>query len=344
MASVDVAVPCYQYGALLRDCVTSILTQRDVDSLRVLIIDNASTDNSLEVAHQLAAEDRRVNVVAHAINLGQHASFNEGIDWASSDYFMLLCADDLLAPGALARAVSVMEHHPHVNLAYGRALFVTQQESLPALEQASLQGDWRVFSGRDLLRRFCGSGRCHIPGPTAVVRTSAQKQAGHYRPELPHTDDFEMWMRLACLGDIAETDAVQGVARIHAANRCSTVRDVHLWDLNFEAAFESFFAKEGASLPEAGQLHRMARRTLGDRAYWSAMASFVRGDGRLGWSLLKYAFARRPASTVLPPVGYLFKRADALDRIRGALSDAAISMRAWFREGPRQPKVSRHSR
>ena len=110
-SSVDVVIPCYQYGRFLRDCVTSVLTQ-GIQNLRVLIIDNASTDDSVEVAQQLAGEDRRVEVVAHRRNLGPHASFNEGIDWAKSHYFMILCADDLLAPSCLPRAVSIMEQHP----------------------------------------------------------------------------------------------------------------------------------------------------------------------------------------------------------------------------------------
>ena len=64
MASVDVVIPCYQYGRFLRDAVTSVLSQ-GISQLRVLVIDNASTDNSLEVATQLALEDRRVEVIAH---------------------------------------------------------------------------------------------------------------------------------------------------------------------------------------------------------------------------------------------------------------------------------------
>ena len=46
MSSIDVVIPCFQYGRFLRDSVGSVLSQ-NVDSLRVLIIDNASTDDSL---------------------------------------------------------------------------------------------------------------------------------------------------------------------------------------------------------------------------------------------------------------------------------------------------------
>jgi glycosyltransferase involved in cell wall biosynthesis len=62
MAIVDVAVPCYQYGRYLSDCVNSILRQ-DLSDIRIVIIDNASTDNSLDVARRLASEDPRVEVI-----------------------------------------------------------------------------------------------------------------------------------------------------------------------------------------------------------------------------------------------------------------------------------------
>ena len=52
MPSVDIVVPCYQHGRFLRDCVESVLSQ-DVE-LRVIIIDNASTDDSVSIAQDLA--------------------------------------------------------------------------------------------------------------------------------------------------------------------------------------------------------------------------------------------------------------------------------------------------
>ncbi len=88
MAIVDVAIPCFNYGRFLRKCVESVLSQ-DVEDLRVLVIDNASTDNSVEVARELARNDPRVEVIARSRNLGPHASYNEAIDWAEFELFSL---------------------------------------------------------------------------------------------------------------------------------------------------------------------------------------------------------------------------------------------------------------
>jgi glycosyltransferase involved in cell wall biosynthesis len=59
---IDIVIPCYKYAHYLEQCVTSVLTQRDVE-VRVLIIDDCSPDNTPEVAARLAATDRRVTYV-----------------------------------------------------------------------------------------------------------------------------------------------------------------------------------------------------------------------------------------------------------------------------------------
>jgi glycosyltransferase involved in cell wall biosynthesis len=316
MASIDVVIPCYQYGRYLRDCVRSVLDQ-DVEQLRVLIIDNASTDGSAEIARQLAAEDSRVSVVAHSVNRGPHASFNEGIDWATADYFLLLFADDLLVPGALSRAISIMEANPDISLTYGRAAALYGDAEVRALHIPPQKSDWRIMDGLAFIDRFCRTAVFHVPGSALVVRTSAQKQAGHYRPELPHSDDYDVWLRLACQGGVAETDAFQAILRMHGTNRSTFLAEVHVWHLvHTEKAVDCFFAHDGANLPHASSLLRMARRSLAERAYWSAVSNLARGNLRGCLALLRFAIRRRPAALFLPPLDYLLRREDTLVRIR----------------------------
>ena len=88
MSSVDVIVPCYRYGHFLRECVESVLSQA-VENVRILIIDDASPDNTAEVAADLVREDSRVTFVRHTINKEHIATYNEGIEWASVDYMLL---------------------------------------------------------------------------------------------------------------------------------------------------------------------------------------------------------------------------------------------------------------
>ena len=69
---VDVIVPCYNYGDVLEACVRSILTQQEVD-VRVMIMDDASSDTTQEVGSRLTAADPRVKYASHTVNRGHIA-------------------------------------------------------------------------------------------------------------------------------------------------------------------------------------------------------------------------------------------------------------------------------
>jgi len=132
MAKVDIVVPCYNYGRFLETCVGSVLDQ-SIRDLRVLIIDDASTDDSLSVAKRLAETDPRISIIAHAQNKGHISTYNEGIAWASADYLLLLSADDLLVAGALDRAIAVMDANPDIVLTHGDCTVWLDGRPLPKL-------------------------------------------------------------------------------------------------------------------------------------------------------------------------------------------------------------------
>jgi len=308
MASIDVVVPCYQYGRFLRDCVSGILDQ-GIGDLRVLIIDNASTDDSVAVARQLAGEDPRIEVLAHERNLGHIASLNEGIDWAKADYFAIVHADDLLTPGSFMRAMSFMEQHSEVGFAIGKEIVFQQGEALPEVASDE-EVHWRILSGPEFVADRC---RKLVAAPI-VVRTAVQKQAGHYCQAFFNICDVDMLLRLATFGMVGETTAAQGYRRWHGANLAS----VHQIDRlrifrEYEAAFAGFFANEGSSL--APQLEQQARHNLVERAYWRGVRDLTKGRWQTGIGLLRFALARSPRLAVLPPIGFVLERKQPLHRL-----------------------------
>src|SRR5207237_1688577 len=88
MSRVDVIVPCYNYGNMLRACVRSVLDQEDAD-VRVIVMDDASTDSTEAVGRRLAAEDPRVEYRRHATNCGHIATYNEALADVTADYCMI---------------------------------------------------------------------------------------------------------------------------------------------------------------------------------------------------------------------------------------------------------------
>jgi GT2 family glycosyltransferase len=313
MAGVDVVVPNYNYGRYLRACVESILKQEGV-TIRVLIIDNASTDDSADIARSLA-RDPRVELVLRDRNLGTHASFNQGIDWAKADYFLLMFSDDFLVPGALKRATDIMQSDRSIAFTYGRDVSIQGASVIPAVPAQPDPPPVRLHTGETFIKRFCRLGVFQIPGPSIVVRTSVQKNVGHYRPELPHSDDYEIWLRLAMHGPVAELDCIQAGIRTHDANRSSELwahQTQHI--LHTAAAANSFFDHEGGHMAGSGALRRLAKKGIASRAYWSGISHLLRRN-REAIDLLRLAFRLSPSSMLFPPVGYLLNRPDTIRRL-----------------------------
>jgi hypothetical protein len=270
---VDVVIPCYNYGHFLRGCIDSVLSQAGVD-VRILVIDDCSTDDSADVARAVASEDERVTARRHEVNRGHIETYNEGLlQWASADYVVLLSADDRLVAGCLRRATDIMQAHPSVGMVYGRSIYFGSDEDLPALEWGDVGNV--IWSGRDWIELRCRAGYNVISSPEVVVRTSVHHAVGGYRPSLPHSGDLEMWLRLAAISDVAYvTGAAQALYRVHGASMQRSFFADGLADIRQrEAAFASFFASGTGSLPDAGVLQRSAERALArtalDRACWA---------------------------------------------------------------------------
>lgn len=278
MSSVSVIVPCYNYGHYLPGCVGSILGQAGVET-RVLVIDDASPDGSGLVARELADRDPRVQVRVHPVNRGHIATYNEGLEWADGDYTVVLSADDLLVAGALARASQLMDRHPNVGFVYGRAVVFSSQEALPPPRTPSARGRWKVRPGRDWIEARCRQARNCVASPEVVVRTSLQHELGGYRPELPHSGDLEMWMRLATRADVGIIqDADQAYYRVSDLGMQRTMFDSPVErQRQRRAAFEWLFQEYGDTIPDAARLRRLADNGLARDALRWASTAFDRG-------------------------------------------------------------------
>jgi glycosyltransferase involved in cell wall biosynthesis len=271
---VDVIVPCYNYGDVLEACVNSVLTQADVD-VRVLVMDDASTDSTEEVGSRLAA-DPRVEYRRHAVNRGHIATYNEALALLTGDFCMVLSADDLLTPGALRRATRVMVTHPAVGFTYGPD--ITFRHAPPAASAPSAEFcTHRIMAYAEFLERSCRLGHTPIQAPTVVVRTSLHRQIGNYLPELPHTADTEIWLRMAANSAVCELHAPQAFRRLHEKNMSLDYSPVRRLDEQ-KKAFDVHFDQFRSTHREIADLQPIVTRTIADQAFWSAVRAFESGD------------------------------------------------------------------
>lgn len=101
-------IPCHNYGRFLREAWESVAAQsRRPDE--VVIVNDGSTDETAAVAAGILAEDPSVRVITRHPARGAVASFNDGIRATTTDYVMLLSADDRISPDYLEQSAAVLD-------------------------------------------------------------------------------------------------------------------------------------------------------------------------------------------------------------------------------------------
>ncbi|ACZ32104.1 glycosyl transferase family 2 [Xylanimonas cellulosilytica DSM 15894] len=261
---VSVVIPCYNYARYLPDAVESVLTQDGID-LDVTIIDDASTDDSVEVAQRYVDADPRVRLVRHLDNRGHVETSNEALGLATGQYVVELDADDVVTPGSLARSAALLQAHPEVAFCYGYAEQFLGP--IPRDVPSRVRG-WSVWPGDTWVERVLKRGHNPICQPEVMIRRAALVEAGGYHPELRWAEDLHLWLRLAMRGSVGRVNGpTQGLYRMHPDSFTRSASDPELTDVRARvAAIDRFFAGDGGRLAQPEKVHRSALAALGRNA------------------------------------------------------------------------------
>ena len=297
---VTVLIPCYNYGHFLHQCLASVLGQTGVD-VKVLVVDDASTDQSVSVAASFAEKDSRVRLISLPQNVGMVSAVNRGLREIEGDFFVKLDADDLLPPGSLSRSVALLERYPNVGFVYGRPRHFTGKFP-PRTRLGRLR--WAVWPGAEWLALRCRLAVNCISQPEAMIRSSTLRAVGEFNVKLPHTSDVEMWLRLAMVSDVGRINGVdQGYYRVHPNSMQRTIHAGAMTDLvGRREAFVSAFSAAGERLHDSTALQSTVRRKLAAEALDGACRAHDRDrvDPIIENKLVEFAFATYPAASTLP--------------------------------------------
>jgi hypothetical protein len=295
---VSIIIPCYNYGRFLPDSVGRSLAQEGVEP-EVIVVDDASTDDSADIAERYAKEDPRVIVLRQQENTGHVAAWNNGYKLATGEFIVRVDADDMLTPGSLARSVALFDAYPSVGLVYGYPRHFTTE--LPPAPELGPPHGWSIWSGADWVAERCRRGYNCITTPEAVIRASVMREIGPLSPRLGFAQDMEMWVRTAAVSDVGRIDGPdQALHRDHPASMSVTVGAGRILDITERrTVFEVLFDGPGGRLPNATALHNTAKRALAAEALEEACRAYDRRrtqtmdvDGFVEFALATYPDVR----------------------------------------------------
>ena len=183
---VSVLVLCHNYAAHLRTAVASVLAQTFTD-YELLIIDDGSTDDSLQVAQALAEEHRATTSirVLHRDDVGPSAARRHGVEHARGRYFVPLDADDKLAPAFLEQTVPVLEADGKLGFAYTDSRYFGDQEQ-------------EIFHPEYDFARLCAGN--FVSYCSLVRRAAFDAVDGYDRGNWGYYEDWDLWIRLGQAG------------------------------------------------------------------------------------------------------------------------------------------------
>ena len=242
---VSVLIPSYNYAGYLPRAIESVLAQT-YQNLEIIIVDNASTDDSLDVARRYAS-DPRVTVHANDENIGLVPNFLRAWDLSTGDFITTLCADDAFLPNHISQSIHFYAANPNVDIFYTSYLALREDGSLGGRVPLLGLADARSFAGRDEYQQLLEN-ESFVCFPTVLFRRDLVERLGFISSDFRVAADYELFIRYAKSGArFAFKDAPAVAVRFHEENHSSVKRFVvgglqldeylKIWERHLEPAF-----------------------------------------------------------------------------------------------------------
>jgi len=199
----------YNAERYVEQTVRSVLAQSFTE-FEFIIIDDGSSDGSLAILRRLQSEDQRIVIISRA-NTGIVGAALDGMAAARGQLIARHDADDISHPQRLELQVAYLDAHPEV-VAVGSQMQIADPYLSP-LEETRFPLDHHGIE-RDLLR---GSGWT-LPQPAAMFRRDAYERAGGERRAYNNSEDLDLFLRMATVGQLANLPEVLVQWRRHLAS------------------------------------------------------------------------------------------------------------------------------
>lgn len=211
---LSVAIPTRNRIALLRRAIESVL-QQSFQDYEILIIDNASTDETRTVRNEFASD--RLLYYRNDRDLGIIGNWNRAIDLSRGKYLCIFHDDDFMYPTFLERSVEALEAFPTVGFTFPLVRRVDLAGRFLSMWcERNLYPNTGFISGFRYTMATLKRGRCMSIAPSMVFRKAVHDTVGKYTQIYGYnTFDMNMWLQIASRFDTYLIDEVLFDYSIH---------------------------------------------------------------------------------------------------------------------------------
>jgi glycosyltransferase involved in cell wall biosynthesis len=235
----------------VRTALRSLLNQTFKD-FELVIVDDASTDDSFSILKSFERRDDRVRVIRNRENLGIARSLNVGLEVCGAPLVARADADDVYEPERLTRQIEFMHRKSNVGLLSSNVYIIDQKSQVI---------DRTQYPETHEEIRFCMNYTCPISHPAVMLRREILESAGGYDPKFSWVEDVELWNRLVRRTRFA--NLANPLVRYRRHNKSVTSKRPQSGDQSFLEIRRDLLADylgEEVSLNEADALHLLLRQ------------------------------------------------------------------------------------
>ncbi|MGA2887717.1 MAG: glycosyltransferase [Terracidiphilus sp.] len=186
--AISIVMPAYNASPFIAQAIESVLTQSWRD-FELIVINDGSTDNTLDLAEKYAAQDARVKVFSHT-NKGTAPTLNRGIELASGEWVFLMHADDLMRPTRLERQLAFIQGHPELAVVSCLVRHIDSKNRVIGKDNSKL------FTHESIEKLVAANELIGFNHPATALRRSAVLAVGGYRQAFWPAEDIDLWNRL----------------------------------------------------------------------------------------------------------------------------------------------------
>lgn len=189
MPLVSVAMGTFNGSRWIKRAIESILNQT-YQNIELIICDDASTDNTVEIVKEIAKTDNRVKLVRNDINSGLNISLNKCIEASHGEYIARMDDDDVSEPNRFEKQVSFLESQPEYALVGCSKRF---------FDEDGVWGQSTAKQAPTIVDVFTSHAFSH---PTVIIRRDALTAVGNYSTDKLNRrgQDYDLWCKLYYTG------------------------------------------------------------------------------------------------------------------------------------------------
>lgn len=187
---ISIGIPFFNAECYLEGAIKSII-QQSLKDWELILVDDGSTDNSLDIARSFAQKDTRIRVISDGLNKKLPYRLNQIIKESKGEYIARMDADDLIHPNRLKIQLEFLENNKNFDLVSTGIISINDKNQIKGIRKVD-----EVYSEFSEIKR-------HYPIVHAsILARKTWYSRNNYNTKMPRSQDYELWCRAISKNDL----------------------------------------------------------------------------------------------------------------------------------------------